>query len=263
MSTKRTSEATGRIRRRVLVTRSAAQAPAFADALERYGFEPVTVPLIEIAPPDSFAPLDRAINELDATDFLVLTSANAVETFFERLEQQGLAALPPHVTTVAVGPKSAAAMQSRGIKADLIPDDYRAEGVVSLLQGKVAGKRVLYPRAGLARDLIPTALARAGAEVLDPIAYISAPPEDAPARLREALAAGLDLLTFTASSTVENFVALLDEGERARAEQVPVASIGPLTTATANKHGFKVVIEPDHSTLDDMAEAIARYFAQR
>jgi uroporphyrinogen III methyltransferase/synthase len=261
MSTKRTSKLTALSGRRVLVTRSAEQAPTLAAALREIGAEPVVVPMIEIVPPPSFVELDQAIAELDQIDYLVLTSVNAVSAFSDRLTQVG-AAIPSHLTTVAVGPKSAAAMMARGIEANLVPDDYSAEGVVALLKEKVAGKRILYPKAGLARDLIPTELGKAGAEVIDPVAYSSAPPNDAPAKLKAALNTGLELLTFTASSTVDNFVTLLDSESLALAKQIPVASIGPLTSATARELGFNVVIEPEKSTLDEMAEAIARYFVQ-
>ena len=116
-------------------------------------------------------------------------------------------------------------------------------------------------KAALARELIPEELTRVGAEVVAPTAYASVPPEDAPDKLARALADGLDRLTFTASSTVDNFTGLLDTDNLKRARQVPVASIGPLTTATAKKHGFKVVVEPDQATLDDMVEAIEQYFS--
>jgi uroporphyrinogen III methyltransferase/synthase len=261
MSTKRTSSATDIRKQRVLVTRSAEQAPALVAALEKIGLEPVSVPTIEIVPPGSYAPLDQAIAELGNIDFLILTSTNAVDAFFERLEQQGQS-LPAQIKTVAVGPKSAAAMLARGLEADLIPMDYRAEGVVDLLKNKVPGKRVLYPKAGLARDLIPAELGKAGAEVIAPVAYTSASPTEASEKLLDAMREGLDLLTFTASSTVDNFVNLLNEADLVKAKQIPVASIGPLTTDTAEKLGFTVAVEPDNSTLDDMVEAIARYFAQ-
>jgi uroporphyrinogen III methyltransferase/synthase len=194
----------------------------------------------------------------------VLTSTNAVEFFFNRLSALGadrsnLAGLQ----IVAVGPKSAEALLAHGHQADLVPNDYRAEGIVALLKEQVSGKRVLYPKAALARELIPAELASAGAEVVAPTAYASTAPEDAPDQLARALAEGLDLLTFTASSTVDNFVNLLDTENLALARQVPVASIGPLTTATAKNHGFNVVVEPLKSTLDDMVEAIARHFVQQ
>jgi uroporphyrinogen III methyltransferase/synthase len=143
-----------------------------------------------------------------------------------------------------------------------MPEDYRAEGIVALLKGQVSGKRLLYPKAALARNLIPAELTAAGAEVIAPVAYASAPPVSAAENLRQALADRLDLLTFTASSTVQNFVDLLDAEQLPLAQRIPVASIGPLTSKTARALGFKVVIEPIDSTLDDLIEAIGNYFKQ-
>jgi uroporphyrinogen III methyltransferase/synthase len=247
--------------RRVLVTRASEQAPALIDALSKLGAEAIVVPTITIIPPLSFTELDQAISELDQIDYLLLTSVNAVSAFFDRLTSQGhntnaLAGLQ----IVVVGPKSAEALKLYGVRADLTPKDYRAEGVVALLKDRVSGKRLLYPKAALARDLIPAELSAAGGKVIDPVAYTSAPPADAAGKLQQALADGLDLLTFTASSTVQNFVDLLDADRLARAKKIPVASIGPLTSETARKLGFNVVIEPSDSTLDDMVEAIKDYF---
>ncbi len=247
--------------KRILVTRSAEQAPALSHALAGLGASPVVVPTIEIVPPKTYADLDQAIVGLADFDFLVLTSVNAVKAFCDRIAvldvvKDDLKSLK----TVAVGPKSAAAFAGYGFHADLVPDDYRAEGVVAMLSDKVAGKRILYPKAALARDLIPSALSKAGAEVIAPEAYGSAPPAEASAQLKQALGQGLDLLTFTASSTVDNFVNLLDVESLALARKVPVASIGPLTTNTAEKLGFHVDVEPDNSTLDDMIVAIRDYF---
>ena len=263
MLTKRTSEKTSPAGQKVLVTRAGDQATALTAALSEIGVEPIVVPTIEIIPPASFAELDQAIAELDRVDYLILTSVNAVNAFFDRLVAQGhspqtLSAMQ----TVAVGPKSAEALAERGVTADLIPQDYRAEGVVALLKAHVSGKRLLYPKAALARDLIPAELTSAGAEVIAPIAYASAPPVEAAEKLQKALADGLDLLTFTASSTVQNFVALLDTESLILAKQIPVASIGPLTSETAKKLGFTVTVEPKSSTLDELVKAIRNYFEQ-
>jgi len=261
MSAKRTSNQTSHSVRRVLVTRAAEQAPDLTQALRKLGVEPVTVPTIEIVAPPSFEELDQAIAELDHIDYLILTSANSVTAFFDRLTALGHGANAlAKLQTVAVGPKSAEAITARGVKADLVPEDYRAEGVVALLKEHVSGKRLLYPKAALARDLIPAELTAVGAEVIAPVAYASAAPADAAQKLRMALVDGLDLLTFTASSTIQNFVDLLSDENLTLAKQIPVASIGPLTSATAEKLGFTVVIEPDNSTLDDMVEAIKQYF---
>lgn len=261
MSTKRMSELKPLSKRRVLVTRAAEQAPALTAALKAIGVEPIVVPTIEIVPPASFDELDQAIAELDQIDYLILTSANAVNAFFDRLTVQGQSNLAlSGLQTVAVGPKSAEALAERGIKVDLVPKDYRAEGVIALLKDRVSGKRLLYPKAALARDLIPTELAAAGAEVIAPVAYSSAPPANAARELQRALTDGLDLLVFTASSTVQNFFDLLDSDNQQLARQIPVASIGPLTSTTARELGFEVVIEPDNSTLEALIAAVKTYF---
>ena len=264
MSAKRTSDPAPLVGRRILVTRTADQATELANRLILAGAEPIIVPTIAIIPPSTYADIDKAIARLDQIDYLLLTSANAVTAFFNRLQALGLdAGVLTGLKTVVVGPKSAAALAKHGVAADLVPQDYRAEGVVELLRDRVAGKRLLYPKAAQARDLIPTELAKAGAEVIAPEAYASAAPEEAADRLKNALAGGLDLLTFTASSTVKNFVELLDADSLQLARKVPVASIGPLTSDTARKLGFTVVVEPESSTLDDMVEAINIYFVTR
>ena len=263
MLTKRTSEKTSPAGKRVLVTRAGDQATALTAALSEIGVDPVVVPTIEIVPPASFVELDLAIADLDQVDYLILTSVNAVNAFFDRLVAQGrnpqtLATMQ----TVAVGPKSAEALAKHGVTADLIPQDYRAEGVVKLLKDRVSGKRLLYPKAALARDLIPTELTAAGAKVIAPVAYASEPPVDTAEKLHKALNEGLQLLTFTASSTVLNFVDLLDDQDLIRAKRIPVASIGPLTSATARELGFNVIIEPDNSTLEALVAAIKTYFSE-
>jgi len=247
--------------RRVLVTRAAEQTATLSDALADLGAEPVVVSTIKIVPPPSFADLDQALGNLDSFDFLVLTSVNAVSAFFDRLNARGMDARAlAGLLTVAVGPKSAEALVARGVRADLVPEDYRAEGVVELLKNRVTGKRLLYPKAALARDLIPAELTAAGAAVIAPVAYASAAPADAAGKLQQAIADGLDLLTFTASSTVRNFADLLDTDSLTQAKKIPVASIGPLTSATARELGFTVAIEPESSTLEDLVEAIRAYF---
>ncbi len=246
----------------MLVTRASEQAPALIDALSKLGAKAIVVPTITIIPPPSFAELDQAISELEQIDYLLLTSVNAVTAFFDRLESLGHnSRVLNDLQTVVVGPKSAEALVAHGVRADLMPDNYRAEGVVELLKDRVSGKKLLYPKAALARDLITAELTAAGGMIIDPVAYASAPPDAAAGKLQQALANGLDLLTFTASSTVQNFVDLLDADHLAQAKEVPVASIGPLTSETVRKLGFNVVIEPVDSTLDDMIIAIEKYFS--
>ncbi|MEJ2700167.1 MAG: uroporphyrinogen-III C-methyltransferase, partial [Desulfuromonadales bacterium] len=251
--------------RRILVTRTAGQAGAFASLLEAYGAEAVPCPVIEIVPPPSWEELDGGIARLSETDFLVLTSANGVEAFFARLRAAGLdlRALKG-VTVVAVGPKTAAAVEALGLRPDLVPTDYRAEGVVALLaEQELAGKRVLYPRAELARDVIPRELAARGATVAAPVAYRTLPPAVGAERVRRTLEEGVDAVTFTSSSTVENFLKMAGAAGRKLLEKTAVFSIGPQTTATAERHGLTVAAEASPSTLEGLVETMVGYFVQR
>jgi len=250
--------------KRILVTRAAAQADEFCQHLLSLGAEPVLCPMLEIAPPESFTELDRAIDQLLETDYLVLTSTNAVDAFFSRLAELDLDVRAlAGIKLVTVGPKTAAVLTSYGLKPDMIPADYRAEGVVDILKGEVAGKRVLYPKAELARDVIPEQLTRAGAEVVSPVAYRSIIPAGTFEKLEQALEDGLDLITFSSSSTVTNLMALLDASGKLKARQVPVASIGPLTSKTAEDEGLEVVVEPGVSTFDALLTEISEYFINK
>ena len=230
--------------------------------MQGLGAAPVPCPTIGIVPPASYAELDAALGQLGQTDLLILTSVNAVEAVFARLNAAGQDARAlAGVTLVTVGPKTAEALGRYGLHADLVPDSFDAEGVVALLRSQVAGKRLLYPHAELARDLIVTELTAAGARVAAPVAYASAVPAAAAEAARTALADGLDLLTFTASSTVRNFAELLTPAELVQAREIPVAVIGPQTAQTARKLGFTVAIEPPEATLEAMVTAIIDYFS--
>jgi len=250
--------------KRVLVTRTAAQAGAFGSLLAAEGAEALSVPVIEIVPPESYAALDAALGELDRTAVLVLTSTNAVEAFFHRLATLGRDVRALHGVQIAVvGPKTAEALREHGLQPDIMADDYRAEGVIAkLLERGVAGKRVLYPRAELARELIPRQLSEAGAEVLAPVAYRSRAPEGE--AIRPLLEEGeIDAITFTSSSTVDNFVAMVGEDAATLVRDIPLFSIGPLTSETMHKHRFEVAAEASSSTLEGMVSAMIDYYAQR
>lgn len=247
--------------KRILVTRSITQAGALTEPLTELGAEPVVCPTIEIVPPASLSELEDALARLGQVDFLILSSVNAVEIFFSQLQAKGLGLENlQEKQIVAVGPKTAQAIETHGLHVDLVPTDFRAEGIIDLIRARVAGKLVLYPKAGLARDLIPAQLTAAGARVLDPVAYTSIAPAGASQKLDNAILEGLDLITFTASSTVRNFVKLLSPETLEMARKVPVASIGPLTSQTAREYGLQVAVEPKDSTLDAMVEAIEDYF---
>lgn len=252
--------------KRILVTRTAEQAGAFNQLLQAQGAEAISCPVIEIVAPPSWEELDSAIRSLGEIDDLILTSANAVDAFFSRLKFAGrdLRALAG-ITLVAVGPKTAAALAERGLSPDLIPADYRAEGVVALLRERgVAGRRILYPHAELARDLIPRELAAAGAEVMAPLAYRTVVPHQGGEEIRRQLSTGeIDAVTFTSSSTVENFLAMVGADAQQLLQGVTIVSIGPLTSATAKQHGLVIDVEPAASTLEGMVVAMVEYFAEK
>jgi uroporphyrinogen III methyltransferase/synthase len=250
--------------RTVLVTRTADQAGEFSALLEECGARVVECPTIRLLPPESYAELDAMIGDLAGFDWLVLTSANAVQFFFARLQALGLDARAlGRCRVCAVGPKTAAAIRTHGVNPDLVPADYKAEGVVAAFAGTdLAGRRVLFPRADKAREVIPQGLAELGAEVTAPVAYRNVLPDALPPAALEALEAGeVDCVTFTASSTAENLAALLGPERFARfLDGVTVASIGPITSKTCRKLGLEVRIEPTEYTLAALTDEIAHYF---
>nr|WP_320115177.1 uroporphyrinogen-III synthase [uncultured Desulfuromonas sp.] len=249
--------------KRVLVTRAAHQAQSFVRLLEAQGATAITCPLIEIVAPTSWQPLDEALAQLADYDDLILTSVNAVEMVFGRLKKLAVPqTVLEGVRLVCVGPKTAKSLQRYGYQPDLQPEEYRAEAVVAALTAQgVVGRKVLYPRAELARDLIPSSLTQAGARVDDPIAYRTLPAQDSAVRIRTLLREqAVDVVTFSSSSSVDNFVALLGDEALPLTRQVVLASIGPLTTATAVQHGLAIAVEPAQYTLDGLVQALIDYF---
>jgi uroporphyrinogen III methyltransferase/synthase len=246
--------------RRIVVTRARAQAGDLSRELEALGAEVVEFPTIVIQPPEDFAPLDKAIRELDGYGWLVFTSVNGVEAFVERLGEHGLdlRAVPRAARIAAIGPATAESLQRAGLNVDVMPREYRAEALVDEIGGSLEGKRVLIPRAKVAREILPESLREAGAEVDVPPAYESASSDEGAESLAARLEAGeVDCITFTASSTVENFVLAIGE-ERAKALSVgaSIACIGPITADTARGYGLEVAVEAEEYTIPGLVEAV-------
>ena len=249
--------------RRVLVTRDQQQSRGLAGLLEAAGAEAICVPTVRIAPPDCWSGLDREIAALTGTDYLILTSVNGVTAFFERLAAAGLDSRALHgVQIVAVGPKTAAGLTVHGLKADLIPRRFQAEGILDLLrQRDLKGRRILYPRSSLARDLLGDALRRAGARVEAPVAYRTEPAPEEAVRLRQLLETDqLDAVTFTSASTVDNCLALLDAEGRQRLGQLVIAAIGPLTAAALKAQGMTAGVEAAEASCESLVSALADAF---
>lgn len=250
--------------RRFIVTRAAEQAGEFSALLSSKGATVLECPTIKLIEPDSWQELDSAIGNLHDIDWLVLTSSNAVRFFFKRLESLGLDARSlGRCKICAVGPKTADTIRKHGIRPDLIPADYKAEGVVaSLSRLGITGKTVLFPRADRAREIIPHQLQEMGAHVIAPVAYRNVLPERlCPEALFALEKRCVDCITFTSSSTVLNMAELLGADLLADMLQgVTVASIGPITSKTCRELGLKVDIEPLEFTLQALSSAIQRHF---
>jgi uroporphyrinogen III methyltransferase/synthase len=235
---------------RIVVTRDRRQAAELAEPLEELGAEVLLLPVIEIQPPADPEPLERAMLQLHAYDWIIFTSVNGVRSFVNALGD--IRSLRAKVC--AIGPATAAAVDALHIKVDRMPTEYVAESLLEALAGdELAGKRVLLPRAAVARDLVPMELTRRGAKVDVVEAYRTGVPPDAATRTREVLARNPAWITFTSSSTVKNFVAIAG---RESLEGIRIASIGPITSATARELGLTVHAEANPHTIPGLVDVI-------
>jgi uroporphyrinogen-III synthase len=244
---------------RVLVGRARHQASALANELRKLGATVIQIPFIEIRKPRSFKGLDSALTNLATYDWLILTSVNGVEALWERIATLRLTkAAIQHLQVAAIGPATRKAIEQRGRKVNVVPKEYVAESVVRSLRQRVQGKRVLLVRAKIARDVIPRELRKAGAEVDVVEAYETIAPQPSRARLRSLLRDPRrrpHLVTFTSSSTVRNFAALLG-ANKASIQGVGLASIGPVTSSTLRELGLRVDVEAAEFTIPGLVEAI-------
>lgn len=253
--------------RRIVVTRSRDQASVFAELLIGLGATTIEFPAIEVVPPSSWEELDRAIDEIESFNWLILTSANAVRFFFDRLRERGRdVRLLKGVMICAVGPKTAEAIGTYGMRADLVPSEFKAEGVLDALGGKrVRGQKFLIPRAKVARELIPDRLRELGAEVTVATAYENVRPSGDIERVKRLFEEKkIAAVTFTSSSTVNNFVEMLGQKEYKKLlNGVAVVCIGPVTAKTAEGYGMKVEIMPKDYTILALAQEMVGYFQNK
>ncbi len=242
--------------KRIVATRAKGQAEALSARLRALGADAIEMPAIEIRPAADYGPLDRALAELDAYDWLIFTSANGVRFFLERLDRSVVDLRKLRARICAIGPATRAAVEALHLKVDLMGEEYVAEGLLEAFAGvELDGRRILLPRAAVARDLVPAELARRGARVDVVEAYRTAAPDGAARQAREIFGAARkpDILTFTSSSTVRNFV---DVAGAASLQGIQVVSIGPVTTATARGLGIEVAAEARVYTIDGLVEAV-------
>jgi len=247
---------------RVLITRPREKAAQTAAQLRELGAEPVIFPTIAIRPPRSWKPLDATLERLPSYDWVIFTSTNGVRFFWQRLRGMGKdarALAGPRLA--AIGPVTGRELAKRGLQADLIPDQYVAEALLDHI-GPVDGSRILLPRADIARPLLTDGLRAAGAEVTEVTAYRTVPAasEDVEHIRRMVTSGEIDILTFTSSSTVRNFVASLRPlPDLSRGPTV--ACIGPITAQTAEESGLPVHVSAREHTIEGLLNALVEYVA--
>jgi len=215
--------------------------------------------VIALEPPADPAPLDRAIDNLATYDWLIFTSANGVRFFLDRLDQSQHDLRSLKARICAIGPATRKAIEDLHLKVDLMPEEYVAESLVKAFASEdLRGKKMLLPRAAVARDIIPTELAKLGAQVDVVEAYRNVVPPNAAARAQAIFTREKkpDWITFTSSSTVKNLLAITG---RQALDGICIASIGPVTSSTLCAHGLKVDAEARQFTLNGLVEAITAH----
>ncbi|HEV8540652.1 MAG TPA: uroporphyrinogen-III C-methyltransferase [Nitrospiraceae bacterium] len=250
--------------KRVLVTRAREQAQELSQLLLVCGAEPVECPTIQVVPPEDWRELDAALAEISCFDWLIFTSVNGVKPFMDRLQQRGQDARAlAGVKICCIGPRTARELVRYGLRADLVPSEFQAEGVIAAFSAQaIAKQRILIPRAAVAREILPEQLRTLGAEVQVVTAYRTVLPATDRERFKDLFRRReVDLITFTSSSTVRNFAALFDSPEEMHklVGHVAVACIGPITAATAKEHGLTVTVMAAESTIPALVDALVRW----
>ena len=245
---------------KVLITRPLAQADDFAEKLRSAGFEPVYFPVIEICPIENNTALATAFENIQKYDWVVFTSVNAVETVLN-LSAPSVFYV---VKVAAIGPKTADALRKHGLEPDFIPDEYIGDAIMSGL-GDVKGKWVLLPRAEIARQELPVAISKAGGIAHEIIVYRTLPAEVDTNGLT-ALKLGVDIITLTSTSTVENFVAICKQNglDPLNLPNNPLfACIGPVTAQAAREAGIQNLIVANEYTTDGLIEEIVNRYTSK
>lgn len=251
--------------KRVLVTRSREQASVLSEKLELLGAEAWEYPTIKIKAPEDSKPMDEAVKTAGDYQWIIFSSVNGVHAFFKCMQKNKLDVRSMgNAKICAIGPKTAEALEERGLLVDVMPEVFRAEAVVEALKGRInKGDRVLLPRADLARKVLVDSLVELGADVNEVVAYetVMADAADTDLLLEKMKAGEIHVLTFTSSSTVTNFMKLLD-GHFDLIKNITVACIGPITADTAKKNGLHVDICAENYTIDGLVQAIQDHFAK-
>ncbi len=248
--------------KQILVTRTRNQASGLAAQLEALGAIPILVPTIEIATPVSFNALDAALTCLRTYDWLVFTSANAVEAFHRRAQFHHLTQLPKKVAVI--GPATLRAANAIGLTVDLVPPQYIAESLAAALHPEAQGKSFLLVRAADARDTLPVTLRAAGATVTIAEAYRNQLPSGSIPAIQNLFASPAnypDAITFTSASTARNLFSLLEAANLILPSGIALASIGPITTKALLDLGYPPTVEAAEPTISALVQSLINHFA--
>lgn len=253
--------------KRIVITRARSQAGELVAELERLGGDVIEFPTIKTVALDSYQKLDYSLERIDAAlskglvhyEWIIFTSTNAVRFFIGRLMATGRPIISIADSKVAaVGPGTAKKLKEAGVRVDLVPRDNKAEGLIDAFSVlAVKGRRILLPRALNARDLLPDALIRMGAIVDIAPCYQTVADETSVANVKAALQEGVDIITFTSSSTVQNFMGLLKDMDLAKAlKDVKLVYIGPIAAGTGRRLGLPVASVAEPHTVQGLVKAI-------
>ena len=245
--------------KRILITRPAEGAQGFAQKLRDLGAEPLLLPAIALAPPEDWSPVDRALGQLDRYDWVIFTSANGVRFALERLRTLGYSLeRMRQVKIAAIGPATARALQQHGLTVEFVPSKYVAEAIADGL-GDVHGQRILLLRADIARQDLRERLRAKGARVEEVIIYHTRPAALEPERMQQLFQQGIDVVTFTSSSTVRALLSALGE-RRNLLRGVTIACIGPITARAAEEAVLSVHVVAREHTTQGLITAIVEFF---
>ncbi len=246
--------------KRIIITRAREQTGPLTEKLEELGADIFEIPMIKIVPPLDFGPFDRTIAQLENYRWVIFTSKNGVESFFTRLREinSDIRKLK-NAKICAIGPATKEALEIRGLRVDIMPSEYRAEALLTQLKSEIInGDRVLLPRSDIARVILPETLKEMGAFVDEVVAYRTVPGETEKALLMNILTEEkIDMIIFTSSSTIRNFVALLDKNKDFQIlENVRLVSIGPVTSKTALELGLSIDLEAEKYSVEGLVDLL-------
>ncbi len=246
--------------KRVLVTRARNQASVLSEMIEELGGEAIEFPVIKIVPPSDSTEYNNAIQQLDVFDWVIFTSVNGVNSFFEKLKEKNIDIRKMSKARIAaIGPKTAELLEEKGLIVDVLPQEFRAEGLLDSLKGYLKeGQKVLLPRADIAREILPKELREFGVDVVEIDAYETKVDAENKNEIIELLKEGsIHIITFTSSSTARNFVeSVKGEPLEELLQGVTLASIGPITTNTAKELGLEVAVTATEYTIPGLVDAI-------